>query len=64
MERELTRRCEREKLLLGREKLSYLTAWPAMQVAHTKREANQVAHTLARNAFKVNSELVWIEEIP
>ena len=25
---------------------------------HTKREANQVAHTLARNAFKVNSELV------
>ena len=25
---------------------------------HTKRESNQVAHTLARNAFKVNSELV------
>ena len=31
---------------------------------HTKREANQVAHTLARNAIKVVSELVWIEEIP
>ena len=31
---------------------------------HTKREANQVAHTLARNAIKVDSELVWIEEIP
>ena len=31
---------------------------------HTKREANQVAHTLAHNAIKVVSELVWIEEIP
>ena len=31
---------------------------------HTKREANQVAHTFARNAIKVVSELVWIEEIP
>ena len=31
---------------------------------HKKREANQVAHTLARNAIKVVSELVWIEEIP
>ena len=31
---------------------------------HTKREANQVTHSLARNAIKVVSELVWIEEIP
>ena len=31
---------------------------------HAKREANQVAHTLARNAIKVVLELVWIEEIP
>ena len=31
---------------------------------HTKREANQVAHTLARNAIHVNKEMAWLEEIP
>ena len=31
---------------------------------HTKREANQVAHTLAHNAIHVDIEMAWIEEIP
>ena len=31
---------------------------------HTKREANQVAHTLACNAIHVDTEMAWIEEIP
>ena len=31
---------------------------------HTKRETNQVAHTLARNAIHADTEIVWIEEIP
>ena len=31
---------------------------------HTKREANRVAHTLARNAIHIDTELAWIEEIP
>ena len=29
-----------------------------------KREANQVAHTLARNAIHVDTEMAWLEEIP
>nr|POE67153.1 hypothetical protein CFP56_60180 [Quercus suber] len=31
---------------------------------HTKRKANQVAHTLARNAIHVDTVLTWLEEIP
>nr|POE76554.1 putative ribonuclease h protein [Quercus suber] len=31
---------------------------------HTKREAKQVAHTLARNAIHVDTVLAWLEEIP
>ena len=31
---------------------------------HTKREASQVAHTLARNAIHFDIEMAWIEEIP
>nr|POF07483.1 hypothetical protein CFP56_20174 [Quercus suber] len=31
---------------------------------HTKREANQIAHTLVRNAIKVDTVLAWLEEIP
>nr|XP_023928427.1 uncharacterized protein LOC112039753 [Quercus suber]POE90863.1 hypothetical protein CFP56_26509 [Quercus suber] len=31
---------------------------------HTKREANQVAHTLALNAIHVDTVLAWLEEIP
>nr|POF20839.1 hypothetical protein CFP56_14353 [Quercus suber] len=31
---------------------------------HTKREANQVAHTLARNAIRVDIVLAWLEVIP
>ena len=31
---------------------------------HTKREASQVAHTLARNAIHFDIEMAWLEEIP
>jgi hypothetical protein len=33
-------------------------------VYHVKREANGVAHALAKNAFFGISEQVWLEEIP
>ena len=39
-------------------------AMKSCEFHHTKREANQVAHTLAHNAIHVDIEMAWIEEIP
>ena len=39
-------------------------AMKSCEFHHTKREANQVAHTLARNAIHVDTEMAWLEEIP
>ena len=30
---------------------------------HTKKEANQVAHTLARNVIHFDTEMAWLEKI-
>ncbi|KAF3974001.1 hypothetical protein CMV_002629 [Castanea mollissima] len=39
-------------------------AMKSCEFHHTKREANQVAHTLARKAIQFDTKLAWIEEIP
>ncbi|KAK7843426.1 hypothetical protein CFP56_012615 [Quercus suber] len=39
-------------------------AMKSCEFHHKKREANQVAHTLARNAIHVDTMLAWLEEIP
>ncbi|KAK7850999.1 hypothetical protein CFP56_043339, partial [Quercus suber] len=39
-------------------------AMKSCEFHHTKREANQIGHTLARNAIHVDTEMAWLEEIP
>ena len=39
-------------------------AMKSCEFYHTKREANQVAHTLARNDIHFDTEIAWLEEIP
>ena len=39
-------------------------AMKSYEFHHTKREANQVAHTLVRKAIQFDTEMAWLEEIP
>ena len=31
---------------------------------HVRREANQVAHTLAKNALNIDEDLYWVDDCP
>ena len=42
----------------------FLMAMKSYEFHHTKREANQVAHTLAHKAIQFDTEMAWLEEIP
>jgi ribonuclease HI len=44
-----------------RDRLLQFLTW---SVQHARREANQVAHFLAKHALSVNQDVVWKEECP
>jgi ribonuclease HI len=41
-----------------------LLSFPAFVVRHVCRQANTAAHSLAKHALALNSEMVWLEECP
>ncbi|KAF5482155.1 hypothetical protein F2P56_002746 [Juglans regia] len=36
----------------------------AWRVQHVQREGNKVAHLLAKNSFKFDQEMIWVEQCP
>lgn len=41
-----------------------LLSFSAFAVRHVYRQANIAAHSLAKHALALNSEMVWLEECP